>query len=74
MPGAEWFPGARLNYAEHALRFERPGATALFYFNERTALAAMSWEELGGAVRPLHALFFTSLILENTMPSARSLV
>ena len=20
MPGAEWFPGARLNYAEHALR------------------------------------------------------
>jgi acetoacetyl-CoA synthetase len=53
MPGADWFPGARLNYAQHALRFERPGATALFYFNERTALRAMSWEELGGAVRIL---------------------
>ncbi len=53
MPGAEWFPGARLNYAEHALRWERPGATALFYFNERTALTAMSWEELGGSVRIL---------------------
>src|SRR5580693_7591575 len=53
MPGADWFPGARLNYAEHVLRFERPGATALFHFNERTALTAMSWEELGGAVRIL---------------------
>lgn len=27
MPGAEWFPGATLNYAEHALR-EGPGKTA----------------------------------------------
>jgi acetoacetyl-CoA synthetase len=53
MPGADWFPGARLNYAEHALRFERPGATALFYLNERSALTSMSWEELGGAVRIL---------------------
>src|SRR5262245_930813 len=24
MPGAQWFPGARLNYAQHALRHERP--------------------------------------------------
>jgi len=23
MPGAKWFPGARLNYAEHVLRHER---------------------------------------------------
>ncbi|HEX3836164.1 MAG TPA: acetoacetate--CoA ligase [Steroidobacteraceae bacterium] len=53
MPGADWFPGARLNYAEHALRFERPGATALFYLNERAPLKSMSWEELGGAVRIL---------------------
>jgi acetoacetyl-CoA synthetase len=53
MPGADWFPGARLNYAEHALRFERPNATALFYFNERSALASMSWEELAGSVRIL---------------------
>ena len=29
MPGAQWFPGARLNYAEHALRNERPGVDAL---------------------------------------------
>ena len=25
MPGARWFPGARLNFAEHILRNERPG-------------------------------------------------
>ena len=25
MPGAEWFPGAELNYARHMLRHERPG-------------------------------------------------
>jgi acetoacetyl-CoA synthetase len=53
MPGAEWFPGARLNYAEHALRHERPGADAVYHLSERAPLQRMSWEELGGAVRVL---------------------
>jgi acetoacetyl-CoA synthetase len=53
MPGAQWFPGARLNYAQHALRHERPNATALLHLNERSPLAAMSWEELGSKVRIL---------------------
>ncbi len=53
MPGAEWFPGARLNYAEHALRHERPGADAVYHLSERTPLVRMSWEELGNAVRVL---------------------
>ena len=53
MPGAEWFPGARLNYAEHALRNERPGVDALLYLSERQPLTEMSWEELGGKVRIL---------------------
>ena len=35
MPGAEWFPGALLNYAEHALRHERSGADALLFLSER---------------------------------------
>ena len=26
MPGAEWFPGSTLNYAEHALTFDRPAS------------------------------------------------
>lgn len=51
MPGADWFPGARLNYCEHALRHERPGADALLYKNERQPLAALSWPDLAGKVR-----------------------
>ena len=35
MPGAEWFPGARLNYAGHMLR-DKPG--------ERVALIGESLE------------------------------
>ncbi len=53
MPGAEWFPGARLNYAEHALRHEREGADALMYMSERKALKSLSWTDLGAQVRKL---------------------
>ena len=53
MPGAEWFPGARLNYAEHALRHEREGAVALMYLSERRSLMEFSWTDLGGQVRRL---------------------
>ena len=53
MPGAEWFPGARLNYAEHALRHERTNATALLHLSERRLLSTLSWEDLGGKVRVL---------------------
>jgi len=53
MPGAEWFPGATLNYAEHALRHEREGAVALIYLSERRSLMELSWTGLGGRVRRL---------------------
>jgi acetoacetyl-CoA synthetase len=53
MPGAVWFPGARLNYAEHALRHERAGADALLFLSERRALRALSWTDLGAQVRKL---------------------
>lgn len=53
MPGAEWFPGSRLNYAEHALRHEREGTDALLFLSERRSLNALSWTELGGRVRKL---------------------
>src|SRR3954468_15700943 len=29
MPGAEWFPGARVNYAEHIFRGKDDAATAM---------------------------------------------
>ncbi len=53
MPGAQWFPGSMLNYAEHALRHERPGVDALVYLSERHALKTVSWTELGAKVRRL---------------------
>jgi acetoacetyl-CoA synthetase len=53
MPGADWFPGARLNYAEHALRHERADAEALLFLSERSPLRALSWTDLGSRVRKL---------------------
>jgi acetoacetyl-CoA synthetase len=53
MPGAQWFPGARLNYAEHVLRNERPGTTALLSCGESGPLAPVSWDTLAGQVRVL---------------------
>jgi len=53
MPGARWFPGARLNYAEHVLRKERPGADALLFLSERAPLEALPWTELAAKVRVL---------------------
>jgi len=53
MPGTEWFPGARLNYAQHILRHEKPDTTALLYCSETIALSELSWNELAGKVRKL---------------------
>src|SRR4051812_15967578 len=50
MPGAEWFPGARLNYAEHLLRGGRAGETAIFHASELRPLSELTWEELGDRV------------------------
>jgi acetoacetyl-CoA synthetase len=51
--GKQWFPGARLNYAEHVLRNERPGVDALLYRNEATPLAGLPWETFAAQVRVL---------------------
>jgi acetoacetyl-CoA synthetase len=53
MPGADWFPGARLNYAQHVLRNERAGQDALYHQSETTPLIGLPWPELGNAVRVL---------------------
>ena len=53
MPGAEWFPGARLNYAENVLRRERDGGVALMHASENRPLEATGWPELAGQVRIL---------------------
>ncbi|HSL00990.1 MAG TPA: acetoacetate--CoA ligase [Rubrobacteraceae bacterium] len=48
MPGAKWFPGAELNYAEHVFRNTeaRPDEPAILYKSEIRPLGEMSWREL----------------------------
>jgi acetoacetyl-CoA synthetase len=53
MPGAQWFPGARLNFAEHVLRRERPGTDALLFLSETAPLSGLPWETLAAQVRIL---------------------
>ena len=46
MPGSEWFPGAELNYAEHAFRNARDDEPALVHKSELRPLEETSWAEL----------------------------
>lgn len=53
MPGAEWFPGARLNYARHVLRTEQAGREALLFMNETVPLTSLPSQVLANSVRVL---------------------
>jgi acetoacetyl-CoA synthetase len=55
MPGAVWFPGARLNFAEHVFRAREPGAVAVRHASEFRALAETTWGELEHETRRLAA-------------------
>ncbi len=47
MPGAEWFPGATLNYAEHALgRPEDAAETAVIAYSQTRDPMELTWGEL----------------------------
>ena len=46
MPGAEWFPGTRVNYAEYLLGQARAGETAVVHATESRPLSELSWDEL----------------------------
>src|SRR5829696_6163760 len=46
MPGAEWFPGASLSYAEQLFRAARPGEVAIVHASESQPLAELTWDEL----------------------------
>ena len=50
MPGAEWFPGARLNYAEHVFAHARSGEPAMIARSETRDDVEMTWDELRGQV------------------------
>jgi acetoacetyl-CoA synthetase len=51
MPGAVWFPGVRLNYAENILAQATDNRAALLYTDETLTLHSMSWAELTEQVR-----------------------
>jgi acetoacetyl-CoA synthetase len=46
MPGASWFPGANLNYAEHLLRNKPGQRVAVLHASERRELESLTWGEL----------------------------
>lgn len=59
MPGAEWFPGASLNYAEHALRTAtdpaRADTPAILHVDETHEPRPVTWAELRRQVGSLAA-------------------
>ncbi len=46
MPGAVWFPGSRLSYAEHTFRGRDPSSPAIQHASELRALSSWTWGEL----------------------------
>ena len=55
MPGAEWFPGSRLSYAEHIFRGKDPEAIAIQHASELRELGHWSWGELRQQVAAIAA-------------------
>lgn len=64
MPGAQWFPGARLNLAEHILRHEQAG-DALLYLDETSALQGLPWGDFAKQVRTLATYLRESGVMPN---------
>ena len=46
MPGAEWFPGARVSFAEHVFAGKDDGALAIQHASELRPLDSWTWGEL----------------------------
>jgi acetoacetyl-CoA synthetase len=46
MPGAQWFPGARLNYAEHLFRSRDDDTLAIQHASELRELSSWTWGQL----------------------------
>ncbi|MCP5328462.1 MAG: acetoacetate--CoA ligase [Steroidobacteraceae bacterium] len=55
MPGARWFPQARLNFAENLLQHDGGAAPALIAVDERGARRELSWTQLRAEVARIAA-------------------
>ena len=52
MPGAQWFPGARVNYAEHVFRGKPDDALAVQFASETAPVRSWTWGSCGPGPRP----------------------
>jgi acetoacetyl-CoA synthetase len=50
MPGAQWFPGVRLNYVAQIVRNARTDRPAILHVSEDGMITELSWRELLGRV------------------------
>jgi acetoacetyl-CoA synthetase len=55
MPGARWFPGTHLNYAEHVFAGKADDETAILHASELRELGELSWGELRSQVAAVAA-------------------
>jgi len=55
MPGAVWFPAARVNYASQVLRHAQSGAVAIRHQTEAGHMVDLSWSDLNDQVTTLAA-------------------
>jgi acetoacetyl-CoA synthetase len=55
MPGAQWFPGAQLSFAEHIFRAKQADEVALRFASEVRPLDAWTWDRLRGEVAAVAA-------------------
>jgi acetoacetyl-CoA synthetase len=55
MPGAEWFPGATVNYAAQVLTHVRPGRVAIRHEAEDGTLTDLDWDALSARLGALAA-------------------
>jgi acetoacetyl-CoA synthetase len=46
MPGAEWFPGSQISFAEHIFRGKQPDSVALRFASELRSLDSWTWGRL----------------------------
>lgn len=67
MPGARWFPGAKLNYVDQVKRNARTDRPAILYVTEGGTVIDLSWKELLGRT----AAFADALVSLGVRPGDR---
>jgi acetoacetyl-CoA synthetase len=55
MPGARWFEGAQLNYAQNVFRHASSAQPALLFQSETRPLSELTWSQLGSQVASVAA-------------------